>query len=231
MSIIFITDMCDTLIKGNTTFLFLDNFFKKNKAYSIFRKIQKNIFYRILARIFFKFKFDINRKTTCLFLKKHSYEELYNHAKYMAEKKFLYNSSIVELINFCKKNKIEIYIASASLDFITAAVANKFQIKHISTELNYKNGFCLGTIKNDLLFTKKAAINNLLKQSNNSPVIFISDNIQDKGIIKMVSYGFGLYNRKNKNVFHKEKIKPFSNKSMQYIEQIITSNQQEINNE
>lgn len=218
-------DLCDSLVTGNTTFLFLDDFFQHNKKYQLIKKVRSNLLTRVIFKVLFKFHIDLNRKIAVSFLKDHSREELLHHAQFMADHSFTYNKELIELINIAKNTDTPIYLISASLDFIVEVVANKLDINFLSTELNYPHSICNGKIKKDLLFSKSIEINSTLKklQIQKDNLIFISDNIQDLNILKSLNLGYGVYTKKNEKLFTNENIQEFDQIAIQDIKSSLSS--------
>lgn len=205
-------DLCDTLVKGNTTFIFLDHFLKNNTLYTIFRRFSRLLPIKIIFKILALAKIDLNRKIALLFLRGISREELQCNANYLVENEFTYEKNIVALIELFHNRNIPVFIISASLDIIVQSVAKKFAINYLSSELQFDNNICTGKLEKDLLYTKSEYMNT---SSGSYPFIyydnllFVSDNIQDVQILKKAKFGFGYYTDKNKKAFSLEKIEKF----------------------
>lgn len=207
--ITFSTDLCDTLVQGNTTFIFLDSFLADNKKYKFFKRIKKNIVARFILKIFFLLKIDINRYIALGFLRGIPKKELLLHLDKIFTNKFIFNDNVLSALLNSKKKKHSTYIVSASLDFIVEYISHKLGIEFLSTTLKYdSNNICLGKIEKNLLFSKK---NVFLKKIGNysGKTLFISDNKEDVDLLKYVDYGFGFFNKKNESCFIKNKIIPF----------------------
>lgn len=219
---IVILDLCDTLVKGNTTFLFLDSYFRDVPSYQFYMKCKKNLVLRAFFKLLRKLSYDLNRRIAVKFLKGTARTDLYNYAKLMVEKDFEFNHDIIKIVKYCQQQKIEIMILSASLDFIVEAVANNLNINWKGSELSYNNSACSGEIKNDLLFSKHKFIENL-KCNIDTDVFFISDNVEDAKIIKSLNNGFGYYTLKNKSAFESNNIRKFS--TVEIISKLEVSNE------
>lgn len=206
-------DLCDTLVYGNTTFLFLDSYFKENGKYKVYKKIKNNILIRILFKILFKMRFDINRRVAVSFLKKIPRSQLSEYAtRLVVNDTFRFNPEMLDVITFAKKNNIEVSIVSASLDFIVEAVAQQFEIKWFASNLAYSDGVCTGKISSDLLFSKHLIFKKIISEykENKQSVFFVSDNIEDSNLLVQLENGFGFYTIKNHKKFEKKGIKKFS---------------------
>ncbi|CAD5940745.1 unnamed protein product [Escherichia coli] len=206
-------DLCDTLVKGNTTFIFLDSYLKNNKKYTLYRKVSRLLPFRVLLKFLFLFRLDLNRKLALRFLKGQNKLALQKHAKYLVDNVFIFNDDIVTLIKKCVDCKLKVYIVSASLDIIVQEVADKLSIDYVSSILSFKNDMCSGNLEKDILFIKK---NIFLPNCSDyididiKNLFYISDNIQDIELIKKSFIGYGYYNKKNHFLFVKEGIKRFS---------------------
>lgn len=204
-------DLCDTLIKGNTTFIFLDSFLKDDKKYLLYKKIKKNILVRLILKILYKMKLDLNRKIALRFISGQSKNVLISHLDSIFEKKLLFNNDILNVISVAKKNNIDIYIVSASLDFIVEYVSTKLELNFVSSQLSYKDNICSGYLSNDLLFSKQNWFLSKFQDeiTLRENLIYISDNIEDIPVLKKIKYGYGFYNKKNTNTFIKNNIKKY----------------------
>ncbi|WP_413604383.1 haloacid dehalogenase-like hydrolase [Escherichia fergusonii] len=201
-------DLCDTLIKGNTTFMFLDSFFShhQNNRYWLYRKLSTSFLMRVIFKLFFSAKIDLNRRIATHFLNGYSIDFLREHVKWMLVNGiFIENKELVEVIQCAKSEHIPVTIVSASLDFIVEVVASHYSINYYSSKLAYKDGYCQGRIILDLLFNKNKIFDDV--EQNKSAYCFISDNIQDIQILKSCSYGFGVPNLKNEKAFIVNNIK------------------------
>lgn len=195
-------DLCDTLIKGNTTFMFLDSFFSRhyNNRYWFYRKISTSLVMRVLFKLLLSAKIDLNRRIAIRYLNGYDIDFLREHVKWMLDNNvFVENKELVEIIHCAKSKHIPVTIISASLDFIVEVVASCYSTNYFSSKLSYKDGCCQGRITLDLLFEKDRVFNNIEKTSDT--YCFISDNIQDVKVLKSCKYGFGVPNLKNRKVF------------------------------
>lgn len=200
-------DLCDTLIKGNTTFMFLDSFFKyrKNDKYWLYRKFSTSFFMRVIFKLLLLVKIDLNRRIAIRFLKGYDAEFLRSHVKEMLENgSFVENKQLIEVLQCAKSKNIPITIVSASLDFIVEVVACHYSFNYYSSKLGYINNKCQGCITLDLLFNKDKIFDSI--DLNNVTYCFISDNVQDVKILKSCVYGFGVPNIKNEKAFNNHNV-------------------------
>ncbi|SMG26003.1 HAD family hydrolase [Cedecea sp. NFIX57] len=202
-------DVCDTLVKGNTTFHFLDVLFQDDKRYTFFKKVKKNYLVRILLKILFKLKFDINRRVAIKFLAGYTRDDLLGKADVFVREEFKFKKDVLNVIEYCKGNNIPVYLVSASLDFIVESISKFLDVNWYASSLEYSQGVCNGRINQDLLFSKAKIIQGIESQPNCDSLIFISDNIEDLKILSDLNYGFGYYSKKNSRLFTRNKITAF----------------------
>lgn len=186
---IVLIDICGTIFNSNTTFDFLDTQLFGNK-YNLFRKISKTLLGRIINKIFYSsIHIDLIRNIAFSFLRGTSKSILLNKAEH-----FYYNQlkrkaydKIIKVIDILKKENKEIILASATVDFVAEIIAQQLNIKKvIATELEYKNGICMGRIKHDNWGNKLASLEN--KKINPPYYMTITDNYSDIDILKYSSF-------------------------------------------
>ncbi|EHN3080875.1 haloacid dehalogenase-like hydrolase, partial [Salmonella enterica] len=200
-------DLCDTLIKGNTTFMFLDSFFTHNynRYYWFYRKISSSFIMRAIFKLLFTAKIDLNRRIAIRFLNGYSRSSLKIHVQWMlANNLFIKNKELADVIQLAKNKQIPVTIISASLDFIVEVIASHLSLNYFCSQLVYKNELCQGVIIDDLLFSKNKIFDEIEKDAVS--YCFISDNIQDVEILKLCSHGYGVPTLKNEKVFIKNGI-------------------------
>lgn len=205
-------DLCDTLVKGNTTFIFLDHLLKNNFFYRIYRRLSRWIPLRIIFKALSLIHFDANRKIAIFFLKGINKGILQENASFLVQHSFIFEEDIVALIKNCKMNKVPVYIVSASLDVIVEAVADKFGIHYMSSCLDFNDNVCTGILKQDLLYTKEMFFtkgNEKYSGIDFEQLVFVSDNIQDISLLKKAKFGFGFYTDKNLSKFTSNQIVKF----------------------
>jgi len=155
---------------------------------------------RVIFKLLFSAKIDLNRRIAIRFLNGYSIDFLREHVKWMLVNGiFIENKELVDVMQCAKSKHIPVTIISASLDFIVEVVASHYAINCYSSKLAYKDGNCQGRITLDLLFNKNKIFDDV--EQNNNAYCFISDNIQDIKILKSCSYGFGVPNLKNEKAF------------------------------
>ncbi|HCL5681737.1 TPA: haloacid dehalogenase-like hydrolase [Citrobacter freundii] len=205
-------DLCDTLVKGNTTFIFLDHLLKNNSIFKIYRRLSRWFPFKVFFKVLSLVKFDANRKIAILFLKGIKKSVLQKNANFLVQHTFVFDKEIVTLINYCNANNIPVYIVSASLDVIAEAVASKFGIHYISSCLDFNANVCTGTLKQDLLYTKEMLFTEGSKKYSGvdlEQLVFVSDNVQDISLLKKARFGFGFYTDKNFSKFTSNQIIKF----------------------
>lgn len=214
---ILLLDLCHTLVDGNTTFVFLDAFLKHNKRYQIFKKIKSLFIIRVILKLCFKLGFDLNRKLAVFFLRGVCRDDLLLYATRMAKEEFIYNQDILDVTGLIDRSNVDVYILSASLDFIVEAVAKQFNFGFISTTMKYSDGVCSGCIDNDILFKKDQMLTELLSKhhyNDGTYIIFVSDNVEDFELLNKVDLGLAFINKSNSVFFSKRKMKAFSKQEL-----------------
>lgn len=195
---IVLCDICWTLYKSNTTFDFLDYYFK-SKSYVFTRRISKTILFRVVNKISVcVFDYDLIRAFFVRRLNGISKSDLLKmgnefYNSYLSGKE-IYES--IDIISRFKEKGYKIVLASATLDFIAEIIASNLNIPdYFGTNLQYdKNGICKGKIYQDRLGNKERAMRDLynLKHWN----VVITDNITDIDIIRKCNRVFILpFNR------------------------------------
>lgn len=205
-------DLCDTLIKGNTTFIFLDHFFKNKPLYNVYRKLSRLFIFKLFFKALALIKFDANRKIAIFFLRGVDKNILQENANFLVQHSFVFEEDIIAVIKKCKSNKIPVYIVSASLDVIVEAVAKKFGVQYISSSLDFNANICTGKLKQDLLYTKELFFTKGSKKYTGidlEQLVFVSDNVQDISLLKKARFGFGFYTDRNFSKFASNKIVKF----------------------
>lgn len=183
---IVLVDICGTLYDSNTTFDFLD-FSIKEKKYIYFRKLSKSFFWKLFNKISFRLlHIDITRTIAVSFLKGMSTEVLalkmeifYNERLFL-----LKQNEVLDIVkNYISEGK-RVVLVSATLDFISRKISDEMNIKEFySTTLNYYDGICQGSIKNDLLSNKLKFLK--LQGISNDFNVSITDNFSDMDLIKV----------------------------------------------
>lgn len=181
-----IFDICGTLFFSNTSFDFLD-LIVQAKSYSLFRKVSKTIFARIINKVsVLLLKKDLIRSIAVLYIKGMSKAELQEKADIFYNQYLLplkIDNSFDKIEFYRKDSNTTIILASATFDFIADVVANRLEIPiYFGTELAYDNqGIFKGKILKDRLGHKYQALNDMGLKSPFYKVI--TDNITDMDII------------------------------------------------
>lgn len=186
MQKIVVVDICGTLFRSNTTFDFLRWLFFEDKCYRIFDRLVKLKLVSFANYWLFRiFRADVIRVLALRFLKGFSRERLLElssifYDDFLEKKR---NQEIIDRVSVYQNaagNRV--LLASATVDFVAQTISEKFGINEFySTNLNYIDGVCQGSINNDLLGCKLNFLNDKLNCSNFECVI--TDNFSDVDII------------------------------------------------
>lgn len=197
---IVLVDICGTLYDSNTTFDFLD-FSIKNKKYAYFRKLSKSFFWKLFNKISFRLlHIDITRTIAVRFLKGISTEKLalkmeifYNERLFL-----LKQNEVFDIVNKYISEGKRVVLVSATLDFISRKISDEMNIKEFySTTLNYHDGICQGSIKNDLLSNKLKFLK--LQGISNDLNVSITDNFSDMDLLKASERSIIISKKNNKS--------------------------------
>lgn len=189
----FIVDICGTLFQSNTTFDFLDFWFKKESWYQRMKRLRRYKVIGFANSIFFRlFHVDVLRSYAISQLKGYSKTELQKMSNRFYEDYLstVIHNDVVEIIEEKRKNGYELIAVSATLDCIADEICQKLNIpKKFSSTLDYdKYGICTGRLKKDWLACKLV---NLIEESINPPYDFvITDNYSDVDIIKNSNFSY-----------------------------------------
>lgn len=190
-------DVCGTLFDSNTTFDFFDFHFKGPKKYLV-RFLRNFILCKALNKLFLTFfHIDLIRMVAIYLLRGERKSDLRIKAK-----EFIYslkkNQSIFDFIEDNYSDVDEVFLLSASLDFIVEEVCLFFNYSgFFSTTLLYdSNEICLGRMCNDLLLSKSSIIK---EHSDSSYKIFISDNFSDVTAAKYVNEFVPVVSKKHRH--------------------------------
>ncbi len=179
-------DVCGTIYNSNTTFEFLDDFFKKNNKYIHFRKITSNIFFVAANHYINKFfHVDLIRNRAISFLKGSSIKEIK-----FASRKFLTETladkkvnNVFELIKHYRNEGYKIILMSASLDFIIEEIQTELNTDdYFSNQLENVDNLYTGKILKDMTSKKDMVLNENYKSINSLAVI--TDNLSDFQLVK-----------------------------------------------
>lgn len=186
-------DICGTLFRSNTTFDFLDFWFKKESWYQKMKRLRRYKVVGFANSIFFRlFHVDIMRNYAISHLKGYSKTDLQKMSTrfYVDYLSTVINNDVVGIIEEKRKNGYELIAVSATLDCIADEICQKLNIpKHFSSTLDFnRDGKCTGRLKKDWLACKLV---NLQEEGLNPPYDFvITDNFSDIDIIKNSNFSY-----------------------------------------
>lgn len=162
MDRIIVFDIDGTLFNSNTTFDFLEFFFKHNTIYAIYKHLYKHIIWRCLNKIIKKlFRKDITRIIAIRFLKGKNRNDL-KIASELFYDDFLASRNNKDVMNrfislLTQDNNV--YLVSATLDFIGDIISEKLKCKNLLTSIiSYDGISCEGILCKDLLGHKLDAL-------------------------------------------------------------------------
>lgn len=187
-----ICDVCWTLYRSNTTFDFIDYFYK-DKPFNLKKYILDffviKFFILSLGKVVGK---DIYRYLYISLLNGVSRKELLFFSKkfysdFLITKKINFTFEMIETIS----QDSEIILCSASLDIIVYEISKRLNVKFIATQLVFEDDICTGKIESDLLGNK----NNLFL--NNEIDTVITDNLSDYKLVKLAKKSVILSTQKN----------------------------------
>ncbi len=205
MKKIAIFDVCDTLYNVNTTFSFLDFYFKKNKNYLVFRKIVKLLPIKAINYLFYKFfGKDLIRIIGTFFLKNQKLSDITKSSDVFVRN--ILSKEVKEKIftklKYYKQNGYYIVLMSGSYDFIIKEVANYFNANsYYASETQIINQLYTGRYKKDILMSKyNLFIKNFLEFEK---LAVISNNKSDLKLLNLADYAYAVCNKKSDLKFWK----------------------------
>lgn len=178
-------DICGTLYFDNTTYSFLR--WLSYKGIIKYNKRIMDVPYILRA---------INALLSLLFGKDY-YRELQIRQLSGLSREVI-NNLAVEFVEDLEKNRVlstnnllaeykrkgyTIVIASATIDPVANAIADKFGVDYFSSEMRFVNNLCTGKLEKDLLFLKKEALSHLIKKSEDT--VIVTDNFTDLELIQI----------------------------------------------
>lgn len=200
-------DVCGTLYDSNTTFDFLDIYFRRNKKYNLFRKFSKSFPGKLFNYPFYRFlKYDIIRFVATGFLKGVSEHELKSATKLFVDehletkiKKDIYN-----LMSEYKEKGFLIILMSGSYSPIVEDVRDYFNVDDFfASELEIVDSKYTGKYKSDQLYNKKDIL--LEKYPDITELIVVSDNRTDYELMKIADKGYAVCNKPKQVLFWQSK--------------------------
>lgn len=188
---VWVFDVCGTLFSSNTTFDFLEFFFKRHDE-ELLRELaaikNKNLIYWWRAILFRFFHIDLFKKKAVYLLR--------NFEKSMVEleaEKFLIeilDYKKIEKTNRMLKNAIQsnstVLLASNSIEPVVKAIARQKGVNYFATSLGEDNGVYTGLINRDLTGRKHQAIGNDSRISYH----VVTDNKSDYRLVKIANKRF-----------------------------------------
>lgn len=198
---IIIFDLDGTLIDSNSTFDFLYFFMGNKFKYKIFNCFFAKILNRISVKLF---RLDFKRNLNLLLLKGFSRTQLEVMAQDFYDKFISSNrikSNIVELLNTFISEGREVYIATATLDFLGEVIMKQLCPKIsrnsiFTTEMNYNADVCTGTLRIDLLNRKKQELEK--HGIYGEYLAVVSDDIYDAKLMENSENNFVVITKKNR---------------------------------
>ncbi|WP_420924837.1 HAD-IB family phosphatase [Aeromonas veronii] len=193
MKKLFLVDICGTLYRENTTFLFLDNFLGSSDRCIT----RKNIALKIINKIMLVFfRFDLIKFYSLKRLKGISQETLYVEAAKICRSKLTENIGIHQFIDLKKQDGYDIVLVSATIDPVASYISSSLGIRCISSQLKYDNDKCLGVLEDDIFFTKHKKVSDLLLKYD--LVEMITDNKTDLPLCQKCNRFYGVsYSKKD----------------------------------
>ena len=203
-------DVCGTLYNSNTTFDFLDWYFKNNLKYKLFRKLSKSKLGKLANYPFYKFlKKDLIRIYATKFLngiKEKEIEVASNQFVNLILKDKI-KKDIEKLMIEYKNQGYEIVLISGSYNFIIKEVSKYFKINdYFASNLEIKSEKYTGKIEFDQLFNKI----NILKSKypNFKELVVVSDNLADYPLLKEANKSYIICNKhKHLEIWEKKNLR------------------------
>jgi len=200
-------DVCGTIYDANTTFDFLDYYFKDNDKYNNFTKLRKVFLVKVSNYIFYKyFKKDITRLIATSFLKNEPIEKVQKSAKQYVNN-ILSNKIKKQTINLMKtyKNKgFHIILMSGSYNVLIEHIQAYFDTDdYFASKLEIKNSKYTGKYKYDQLLNKKDTLQEYYP--NIDELIVVSDNRTDYELMKFATKSYAICNKEKQKKFWETK--------------------------
>ena len=205
MKKIAIFDVCGTLYNVNTTFSFLDFYFKKNKNYLVFRKIVKLLPIKAINYLFYKFfGKDLIRIIGTFFLKNQKLSDITKSSDVFVRN--ILSKEVKEKIftklKYYKQNGYYIVLMSGSYDFIIKEVANYLDVNDFfASKLKTKNKIFSGKFDKDILMSKHDLFKKNYKDFKK--LIVVSNNKSDLNLMNLADQAYAVCNKKSDFKFWK----------------------------
>lgn len=186
--------MDGTLFYGNSTFDFIAFVLKDDPAYLRFKRHYR--FLKVYNKILFKvFGYDWYKRKSVNFLAGKTKNELCAksrefYSEHLSEKSI---TEVFDILGCYRENGYEIGIISATLDLIAEEVARQLRADVVfATPLVYSCDVATGKYEYDLLHQKLGVFDRWISEHYDR-VVFLSDNREDKPLLKRVTIGARLY--------------------------------------
>ena len=203
---IVIFDVCDTIYKTNTTFFFLDCYFKNNKKFYIFRKLTRFYPLIVLNYIFYKFfKKDFIRLYATSFLKGEEIKKVKSFSAELVKTKLseLINTSVEKMIKEYKNEGYQVVLMSGSYDFLIEQVAKYFTTDlFYASKLKVSENFYTGKYEDDILMNKFQLFKKDFKFFDKLSVV--SNNKTDLELMKFADQSFAVCLKQSDENFWKK---------------------------
>ncbi|WP_086981666.1 haloacid dehalogenase-like hydrolase [Vibrio aphrogenes] len=188
-------DICGTLYKENTTFSFLDYFYKNRLT-----NVRKLIFIKVINKIsMVLFGFDLIKYFSLKSLKGVPKDELYKKAKVFVRENLNKNIAIFDFIESKLSHGYELKLVSATIDPIAEAISIELGIPYISSQLEYKNDICSGKLMKDILLSKREIVMN---EINDYDVLeIITDNKTDISLCHLCTNFYSVSYSRESTIF------------------------------
>ncbi|MEZ9057281.1 HAD family hydrolase [Vibrio pelagius] len=204
---IVVFDVCGTLYRSNTTFDFLDYYFKDNSRYKLFRTVSKTTIAKIFNFPFFRFlKLDLIRMVAISFLKGEDLVEISESAQTFLDSNLhsKIQQPVYDIYSKYKNEGYHIILMSGSLDFLIEMVKDRWGADDAySTILQLEKGKFTGKISFEQLFNKYDVLTeNYCKIDE---LVVVSDNPSDLDLLSKADKGYAICNKDKNITFWKKK--------------------------
>lgn len=183
---VWVFDVCGTLYRSNTTFDFLDYFFKEVDLKKLKKLLEirnrKRLVYWYRAILFRVFHIDRFRASAVRLLKGYNKTEIEQVAirflKDVLDRVKIAES--FEILNDVKSANANVILASNSIEPVVKAIAERLGVDYISTSLEEQNGKYTGAISEEMTGAKHIK----LKKSEVLEFNVVTDNRSDFHLVK-----------------------------------------------
>ena len=183
---VWVFDVCGTLYRSNTTFDFLDFFFKKRDSKKLKKLLairnKKSPFYWYRAILFKLFHIDRFRASAVGLMKGYEKQLIEAEASSFLED-VLEKVKIMEsfdVLNDSKAAGFKVILASNSIEPVVRTIAEKLEVEYISTSLKVKDGKYTGAVLEEMTGAKHLK----LKKAGVLDFNVVTDNYSDFQLVK-----------------------------------------------